>query len=372
MLRRRNGLQRTPRPAPAASTATCASSRGEADPRSLIADTDAYISSLPIDDHDRRRVRITVGCNDCAAIPKVAGAGELFDGSDGAYQLMHNGVRVVPDGYCGRWMTEIIRLLHGHHEPQEELAFDRIVRELGPGSVMVELGSYWAYYSLWFLQQVPDGTVVMVEPDPANIEIGRRNFELNGRIGEFLQYSIGSTSLPPAHFECESDRVVRQIPQISVDDLMSRTGVPRIDLLLADIQGAELDMLEGAVQAIASGRLRFLVVSTHHHLISGDPLTHQRCRERIRDLGGHVLCEHSVTESFSGDGVIVASFDNRDVELPPIDMSRNHPSNSLFLEPEYYIAEAWNALRDATHALERVSSSDADAMRERMRSLGAR
>jgi hypothetical protein len=131
-------------------------------------------------------------------------------------------------------------------------------------------------------------------------------------------------------------------------------------------------MLEGAVQAIASGRLRFLVVSTHHHLISGDPLTHQRCRERIRDLGGHLLCEHSVTESFSGDGVIVASFDSRDVDLPPIDMSRNHASNSLFLEPEHYIAEAWHALRDATAALERLSPSDADAMRERMRSLGAR
>lgn len=36
---------------------------------------------------------------------------------------MHNGVKVIAGGYYGSWMTEIIRLLQGHHEPQEERVF---------------------------------------------------------------------------------------------------------------------------------------------------------------------------------------------------------------------------------------------------------
>ena len=111
-------------------------------------------------------------------------------------------------------------------------------------------------------------------------------------------------------------------------------------MLLADIQGAELSMLEGASRAIADQRLRFVIVATHHHSISRDPLTHQRCLAWIQEHGGHVLCAFNVVEGYAGDGLIAASFRAADRDLPTIQVSRNHPTNSLFRELEYDLAEA--------------------------------
>lgn len=72
-----------------------------------------------------------------------------------------------------------------------------------------------------------------------------------------------------------------------------------------DVQGAELHALVGAEPMISASKLRFVFVSTHHHLISGDPLTRQKCLQWLVHDGAHVLCEHSVNESYSGDGLIV-------------------------------------------------------------------
>lgn len=103
-----------------------------------------------------KRIAMTISCKDAMAIPKVPNAGQIFLQGNSEYQLMHNGVKVTKDGYCGPWMTEIITRLEGHHEPQEEFVFHLLLermRKTLAGSrapVMIEIGSYWAYYSLWF------------------------------------------------------------------------------------------------------------------------------------------------------------------------------------------------------------------------------
>jgi FkbM family methyltransferase len=283
--------------------------------------------------HHLHRVALTAACRDCDPIPKVRRAGAVFAGPGGRYQLMHNGLKVVADGYCGPWMTELIRRLDGHHEPQEEAVFDAILKRLPPGGTAVELGSYWAYYALWFLK-AGGGRAVCVEPDPNHLAVGKRNFALNGFSADFVQASVGGDDLPPRAFRCESDGVTRAVPEVCVDHLLDRLYVPRADLLLADIQGAELRMLDGAERMIAAGRVRFLVLSTHHRSISGDPYTHLRCLWRVRELGGRVICEHSVGESFSGDGLIVASFDPADAAMPTVHVSKNTPANSLFGEDD--------------------------------------
>jgi hypothetical protein len=86
---------------------------------------------------------------------------------------------------------------------------------------------------------------------------------------------------------------------------------------------------------LAAGRVRFLIVSTHHHSISGNPLTHQRALSRLLDAGAHVIAEHSVPESFSGDGLIAVSFDERDRDLI-VEVSHARAKDSLFgeLEPD--------------------------------------
>jgi len=293
-------------------------------------------------DAERRRIEQTTAVRDTDPLPRVAGAGstEVRDGR--RVQLMHNGLLIDEGCYHGEWMTEIIRRLQGHHEPQEELAFHAIIDRLaqeGSGGVVVELGSFWAYYSLWAKTALPDAICVCVEPDPRNLEVGRRNFELNGLEARFVHAAVGSPHGASVQIRTESDNRVRPIPLVSLDGLMRDQGLERVDLLLSDIQGAEIGLLKGARETLRSGRVRFMVVSTHHHSITDDPLTHQRCLELLRDAGAHVIAEHSISESCSGDGLIAVSMDPRDADLevkPTIVRSRD----TLYGETEYEIARA--------------------------------
>lgn len=88
-------------------------------------------------------------------------------------------------------MTDIIYGLKGHHEPQEEKAFYEVLKFIQPNATMIELGSYWGYYSLWFATAVPGSINYLVEPDPFRMNIGKINFNLNNKNGIFLRGYAG-------------------------------------------------------------------------------------------------------------------------------------------------------------------------------------
>lgn len=298
-----------------------------------------------IDEEMARRIRMTCSCEDCSGIPKVEDAGRLQVSRGIQAQKMHNGVLVVADGYCGPWMTEIIRQLQGHHEPQEERVFHTIVESLDAPAAMVELGAYWSYYSLWFLARHPRARSIIVEPDPNHLEIAKSNFMLNNRNATMVQAAVGSASARAIPFRCESDGMSRTLPMVSVDDLVRQLQIESpIDILLADIQGAETSMLEGISSCIERKLLRYLFLSTHSHHISGDHRTHQRCLAFLQQLGAWIVAEHTVEESFSGDGLIVAAF-------PPaprlcVDISFNRHKNSLFGSSEEIMGDVMETLED--------------------------
>ena len=269
-----------------------------------------------------RRVRMTLSCRDTDPIPKVADAGEVVEQDGQRVQIMHEGTRVVADGYCGGWMTDVIHGLRGHHEPQEELLFHHLLRHVRPGTLMVELGCWWAYYTNWYLGTVPGSKALCVEPDPANLEVGRRNLAINGRTATFIQAFVGSPSTPLSNscgHEC-----------LDMDAVLARAGGRPIEMLHMDVQGAELPFIESMRRAVESHMVRFAVVSTHHESISGSATTHEDCVRMLKSLGATVFLEHDVYESYSGDGLIVASFaaEDRSIVLPAI--SRNVRERSLF------------------------------------------
>src|SRR3546814_6974305 len=94
--------------------------------------------------YDLKRIKLTINCRDCDSLPKVQEAGQCF-GENQEYQRMHNGLTIYRGTYHGEWMTEVIRQLQGHHEPQEEKVFAEVLSHLKPGASMLELGSFWAY-----------------------------------------------------------------------------------------------------------------------------------------------------------------------------------------------------------------------------------
>ncbi|MEH6719929.1 MAG: FkbM family methyltransferase [Aurantimonas endophytica] len=278
------------------------------------------------------RTNMTLSCRDCDGIPKVADAGKIVALEGGYCQVMHNGLRLVAGGYHGDWMAQIIRGLRGHHEPQEEAAFHALLQYARHGSLMVELGAFWAYYSLWFLTEVPGSEALCIEPDPNNIKIGMRNAALNGlsERASFCQAAIGENSAASVDIPCESDGKPRSMALLDMTELVSRVGSRFIEILHIDAQGAEVGFIRSMGDAVAEQRIRFLVVSTHHAAITGSSETHSLCLNTLRTMGGFILAEHSVEESFSGDGLIVCSFmsEDRNILLPSL--SKNEAACSLF------------------------------------------
>lgn len=279
-----------------------------------------------------KRTLMTMSCRDTDSIPKVEKAGQILTSDTGSVQIMHNGLKVVAGGYHGDWMAQIIRGLRGHHEPQEELAFHCLLRACRHNSLIVELGAFWSYYSLWYLQEIPGSRAICVEPDPLHKTIGEQNIAINGMTDRVRIYQawVGDQALDAVTLHAESLGHGLTLPSFNMNSILERSGDATIELLHMDVQGAELPFLTSLANAVHSNRLRFVVASTHHSSISGSQTTHEDCLAQIRQMGGHILMEHDVQESFSGDGLIVASFMDHDKMLYLEPISRNRAVNSLF------------------------------------------
>jgi hypothetical protein len=191
------------------------------------------------------------------------------------------------DGYYGKGMTKLLRRNRGSHEPQEELVFADVLRRLEPGATMIECGAYWGFYSLWFTRDVPRARAWLIEPDAVHLQVGRRNFEANGLHATYVQALVGRR---PESGEPQT---------VSIDDLAVEHEIDQLNLLHADIQGAEAEMLEGAVGLFSTRRIDFVFISTH-----GGNL-HQQCVQRLHEFGYEVPISIGPEMSYSVDGLVV-------------------------------------------------------------------
>lgn len=285
-----------------------------------------------------QRFKMTTSCRDTDYIPKVKDAGKIIKTKDGEVQIMHEGTKVKLGGYHGEWMAKIIKELDGHHEPQEEKVFHEILKRLKSGAIMMEMGSFWAYYSLWFARAIKDSVNICCEPDPTNLKIGKDNAGLNNQDLKFVQSAVGQEDSSRITIQLDSDQTKSAEVEVrTVDSLMKEYKIDHLDMLHIDVQGFEMDALKSAIRAIENKKIRFVVVSTHHYFFSGNPNTHNECLSFLRDNGANIISSHTVAESFSGDGLIAASFDPIDKDFK-VETSISHTDNSLFRSNEDDVA----------------------------------
>lgn len=254
-----------------------------------------------MNEDERRRVNEALLCADADYIPKVPEAGKVrVDEEGNRVQLMHNGLLVAADGYYGEFTTRIIEGMNGHHEPQEEKVFYEVLKAVGPGSTMIELGCYWAYYSLWFQKAVANARNFMIEPARAALECGRRNFQLNGMHGDFTLARIGRSS--SAGWKTSGAVAANaEPPTICVRDFVKGKGIEQVTLLHSDIQGFEYEMLQGCGDLITSRRIEFVFISTHNLRL------HFQCLKYVARNDYTIIAEHTPKESYSEDGLIVGA-----------------------------------------------------------------
>ena len=214
-------------------------------------------------------------------IERVSQAGTL----EGDEVYLHNGIRVPvagPGAYYGQFSTLLV-INRGVHEPLEEYVFQELLEHLPPSPRMIELGAYWAHYSMWLKLVRPGAIVTMVEPDPGNLAAGQANFARNGFEGEFIHAIVGK-----GHWE--------------LDEFFSSRSLTHLDILHADIQGAEGELLEGGRQTLGNSQIDYLFVSTHSQEL------HQGVAEELTRFGYRVEVSSDFdNETTSYDGFIFAA-----------------------------------------------------------------
>ncbi len=242
------------------------------------------------------RIILTVSCNDADDIPKCSDAGKVFDKEEVIpYQLMHNGIKVIKDGYCAAWMTDLIYGLKGHHEPQEEKVFYEVLKYIPKKAVMIELGSYWGYYSLWFAKEITEAKNYLIEPDPERLDLGRKNFALNNFSASFFHGYLGTCGPDAGNYQTAR--------QILIDSFLEENNIDHVNILHSDIQGSEYEMLESAIHSIELGKIDYFFISTHSEKIHSD------CINFLRTRRYEIIAEHSPQASYSVDGLVVARRD---------------------------------------------------------------
>lgn len=198
---------------------------------------------------------------------------------------LHNGLKAPisgPGAYYGDF-SMILVYNRGVHEPLEEFLFQEVLKTLPNKAVMLELGAYWAHYSMWLKAARPTATVYLVEPESENLAAGKANLQRNNLEGEFIQDFVGD-----GHF--------------AVDTFLKSRGISHLDILHADIQGFELQMLHGASEALSTQAVDYVFVSTHsddlHDAVMSCLISHGYRIEASSDF------THATT---SFDGLVVAS-----------------------------------------------------------------
>jgi hypothetical protein len=214
-------------------------------------------------------------------IDRVPQAGMM----EGGEVYLHNGNRVAvtgPAAYYGVF-AQLLVLNRGVHEPLEEYVFQEVLKRLPASPRMIELGAYWAHYSMWLKKARSTATAIMVEPDPSNLAVGKANFARNGFDGEFIEAAVAKGDW-------------------ELDPFLRSRGISHVDVLHVDIQGHEAALLDGGRDSLGKLLVDYLFVSTHSQLL------HQKITSELAGFGYRIEVSSDFDDdTTSFDGFVLAS-----------------------------------------------------------------
>jgi FkbM family methyltransferase len=142
-----------------------------------------------------------------------------------------------------------------------------------PGDVVIDGGGYWGETALYFAHLAGEGgLVVSFEFEPSNLAAVDRNLGLNPELARrirvmpsalwseagnevaFRSFGPGTAIVADGEASASTD---------TIDALVARGEVERVDFIKFDIEGAELEALRGAEATLRRFRPRLAIASYH-------------------------------------------------------------------------------------------------------------
>ncbi len=183
-------------------------------------------------------------------------------------------------------------------------SFDHVIPELkkNPASVIYDMGANIGYFSLLCSANSDSkATIYAFEPIPANMDVLCRhllmnkitnvipvNLAVSDQFG-LVDFSADNSSVSYTYKKSSAyygNRATNiKVATASVDTLVKQFGFAAPDILKIDVEGAEYDVLEGAVETIKQYRPKILL-STHEAHVEG---VEKKCLDLVTELGYHFL-----------------------------------------------------------------------------------
>ncbi len=191
--------------------------------------------------------------------------------------------RYIKKRIFGRWMYLDTRdrgisrtlLLFGRRERDHKLILEKVIRK---GMTVLDIGANIGYYALMERQLLgEEGLIVAVEPGLHTAELLKKNIALNGhsnihvlqmglsdKTGERTFFVSPLSNLSSFHRESAihpSDAEVK-VETRSVPEIMKDFGSP--DLIRMDVEGHEVEIINGMLDAIESGEMSPMIIFEPH------------------------------------------------------------------------------------------------------------
>ncbi len=190
-----------------------------------------------------------------------------------------------------------------------ELPLTRPIVRLGKqGGLMVDVGANYGYFTLLWAAQKPGNRVIAFEASPRNQQALRHNIEKNGlsevitfrteaagkEAGE-LKFHLGPEEQTGwgglVQGDAEGAEVV--VPVVTLDEELK--GIPFVDVLKIDTEGADTWVLEGARDLLGQRKIGHIYFEVN--------------RRRMAELGIEVGAANKLLENFGYSVVLLEGSD---------------------------------------------------------------
>ncbi|MBU4377281.1 MAG: FkbM family methyltransferase [Candidatus Omnitrophica bacterium] len=155
-------------------------------------------------------------------------------------------------GVNGYWL--------GSYEYQKQKLMAEYIKD---GMVCYDIGAHVGFYTLLFSRFTgKNGMVFSFEPNPINLSHLLKHLEVNKirntkifQCGAWNKSGIKGLSLNSSESSfAKTDRKELHVPVFKIDELVSGQYIMPPDIVKIDVEGAELEVLEGMEEQLRSGR----------------------------------------------------------------------------------------------------------------------
>lgn len=142
------------------------------------------------------------------------------------------------------------------------------------GDVILSGGAFYGETTVWFASQIGEkGHIYAFEPLVYAKEYIDKNVEQNNlqNIVSSFNYALWNETKTifikdkQLSSECVEANGIMPVQGITIDDFMRNKGITKLDFIKLDIEGAEINALQGAVESICKYRPR-LAISIYHRV----------------------------------------------------------------------------------------------------------